>query len=54
MAYLIELEVDVDEINKILDRLENAKNEISQCYYELGTLGVIKIAQKETPASKER
>ncbi|MDE6054216.1 MAG: hypothetical protein K2G55_10735, partial [Lachnospiraceae bacterium] len=53
MLCLVELEVDIDEIEKTLERLEKAKDEIYQCYSELKTLGVVKIAQKETPVSKE-
>ncbi len=53
MLCLVELEVDIDELNKTLERLEKAKDEIYQCYSELKTLGVIKIAQKETPVSIE-
>ena len=53
MLCLVELEVDIDEINKTLDRLEKAKDEIYQCYSELKTLGVIKIGQKENPVSIE-
>lgn len=53
MLCLVEIEVDIDEIDKILGRLEKAKDEIYQCYSELKALGVIKIAQKETPVSIE-
>jgi len=51
MKYVIKIEVQDGEIEKIMNEIDEAQKTIYQCYGKLQNLGVLKIAKKE--ASEE-
>lgn len=54
-GYFIGIEIEDGELQKIMDRLDNAQREIQDCYNALENLGVLRIrteSDKKTAASK--
>lgn len=56
MEYLMRVEIEEGKLSEIMDRLEKAKDEIRNCYYELDKIGVLQVkpidSVQETAANK--
>ena len=51
---LAEIEIKEKELNEILIRLENAREEIFNCYIDLGRLGIVKFTKSPAKNSGEQ
>lgn len=50
--FLFRLEIDSEELQEILHKMQEALSAIRECTYELERLGFVKVAEKKTAIDK--